>query len=186
MTPTSWRYHGYATAVFRFACKCVGWCDVAEDITSEVFLSLYRNRASVDVDRLPGWLFAVAKNRAIDYWRRAEVEERRTLRRSHRARSLKRAMDCRPSATYRLSGVVTNAAGEPLEGVTVGEYLPRVKQGLQIRVPDAVLGNERRRRPLQRLGYADVPPSVGMYPARVQAGIFQCARWSRALAGYAC
>jgi len=69
-------YATYAAAVFRYACKCVGRRDVAEDITSEVFLSLYRNRASVDVDRLPGWLFAVAKNRAIDYWRRAEVEER--------------------------------------------------------------------------------------------------------------
>jgi RNA polymerase sigma-70 factor (ECF subfamily) len=69
-------YATYATAVFRYACKCVGRRDVAEDITSEVFLSLYRNRASVDVDRLPGWLFAVAKHRAIDYWRRAEVEAR--------------------------------------------------------------------------------------------------------------
>src|SRR4030095_6824053 len=69
-------YATYAAAVFRYACKCVGRRDVAEDITSEVFLSVYRHRASLYVDRVPGWLFAVAKNRAIDYWRRAEVEER--------------------------------------------------------------------------------------------------------------
>ena len=69
-------YATYATAVFRYACKCVGRRDVAEDITSEVFLSLYRHRSSIETDRLPGWLFAVAKNRAIDYWRRADIEER--------------------------------------------------------------------------------------------------------------
>ena len=66
----------YAAAVFRYAFKCVGRRDVAEDITSEVFLQLHLNQSSIDEDRLPGWLFAVAKNRAIDYWRRSDVEER--------------------------------------------------------------------------------------------------------------
>jgi len=33
-------------------------------------------------------------------------------------------------STYRLSGVVTSAAGEPLEGATVGEYLGRMEAGL--------------------------------------------------------
>src|SRR5687768_3192704 len=69
-------YAKYAASVFRYALKCVGRRDVAEDITSEVFFSLYRNMASVDVRQLPGWLFAAAKNRAIDYWRHAQVEQR--------------------------------------------------------------------------------------------------------------
>ena len=69
-------YAKYAAAVFRHAFKCVGRREVAEDITSEVFLSLYRKRSSIDESRLPGWLFAVAKNRAVDYWRRSDVEER--------------------------------------------------------------------------------------------------------------
>jgi RNA polymerase sigma-70 factor (ECF subfamily) len=69
-------YGKYAGAVFRYAWKCVGRRDVAEDITSEVFLTLHRNMADVDVSQLPGWLFAVAKNRAVDYWRRARVEQR--------------------------------------------------------------------------------------------------------------
>jgi RNA polymerase sigma-70 factor (ECF subfamily) len=69
-------YAKYAAAVFRYALKCVGRRDVAEDITSEVFLALYRNRSTIGEDRLPGWLFAVAKSRAVDHWRRKDVEER--------------------------------------------------------------------------------------------------------------
>lgn len=69
-------YAKYAAAVFRYAFKCVGRRDVAEDITSEVFLQLHLKQATIDEDRLPGWLFSVAKNRAIDYWRRSDVEER--------------------------------------------------------------------------------------------------------------
>lgn len=69
-------YATYAAAVFRYSLKCVGRRDVAEDITSEVFLTLHRNMSAVDVSQLPGWLFAVAKNRAVDYWRRAQVELR--------------------------------------------------------------------------------------------------------------
>ena len=70
------RYAKYAAAVFRYALKCVGRRDEAEDITSEVFLSLYQHLSTVDATRLPAWLFAVAKHRAIDYWRRADVEAR--------------------------------------------------------------------------------------------------------------
>ena len=69
-------YRKYAAAVFRYSLKCVGRRDVAEDITSEVFLTLHRNMSGIDVGQLPGWLFAVAKNRAVDYWRRTEVERR--------------------------------------------------------------------------------------------------------------
>ena len=69
-------YAKHAAAVFRYALKCVGRRDVAEDIASEVFLALHRKMTSVDVGQLPGWLFAVARNKAIDYWRRAHLEER--------------------------------------------------------------------------------------------------------------
>jgi len=69
-------YGKHAAAVFRYALRCVGRRDVAEDITSEVFLALYRNMAAVDSTQLPAWLFAVAKNKAADYWRRADVEQR--------------------------------------------------------------------------------------------------------------
>jgi RNA polymerase sigma-70 factor (ECF subfamily) len=67
-------YAKHADAVFRYACRLVGRRDVAEDITSEVFLTLHRNLAGIDLAQLPGWLFAVARNKALDYWRHAKVE----------------------------------------------------------------------------------------------------------------
>ena len=69
-------YAKHAAAVFRYALKCVGRRDIAEDITSEVFLTLHRNLSGVNVSQLPGWLFAVAKNKAVDHWRRGQVEQR--------------------------------------------------------------------------------------------------------------
>ena len=69
-------YTKYVSAVFRYALKCVGRRDVAEDITSEVFLELHRQLARIESNRLPGWLFTVAKHKAVDYWRHQEIEER--------------------------------------------------------------------------------------------------------------
>jgi RNA polymerase sigma-70 factor, ECF subfamily len=69
-------YRQHATAVFRFALRCVGRRDQAEDLTSEAFLALQRNLGRVELGQLPSWLFRVVKNRAIDSWRREKVERR--------------------------------------------------------------------------------------------------------------
>jgi RNA polymerase sigma-70 factor (ECF subfamily) len=69
-------YRRHAAAVFRFALRCVGRRDLAEDLTSEAFLALHRNLDSVDLGQLPSWLFKVVKNRAIDHWRRLGTEQR--------------------------------------------------------------------------------------------------------------
>jgi RNA polymerase sigma-70 factor (ECF subfamily) len=69
-------YREHVDGVFRYTVRLVGRRDVAEDITSEVFLELHRNFASLDPERLPAWLFTVAKNRARDYWRRQTLEQR--------------------------------------------------------------------------------------------------------------
>jgi RNA polymerase sigma-70 factor (ECF subfamily) len=50
--------------------------DLAEDLTSEAFLALYRNLDQIDPSRLPAWLFTVVQNRARDHWRREAVEQR--------------------------------------------------------------------------------------------------------------
>ena len=68
-------YRQHFGAVFRFAIHCVGRRELAEDLTSEAFLELYRNWAKIDPSQLPGWLITVVKNRAIDHWRRASREE---------------------------------------------------------------------------------------------------------------
>ena len=56
--------------------RCVSRRDVAEDLTSEAFLALYRNIDRIDETQLPGWLITVVRNRARDYWRRQAVEQR--------------------------------------------------------------------------------------------------------------
>jgi RNA polymerase sigma-70 factor (ECF subfamily) len=68
-------YRQHFAAVFRYAIHCVGRRELAEDLTSEAFLELYRNWAKIDASQLPGWLITVVKNRATDHWRRASREE---------------------------------------------------------------------------------------------------------------
>jgi RNA polymerase sigma-70 factor (ECF subfamily) len=68
-------YRQHFGAVFRFAIHCVGRRELAEDLTSEAFLALYRDWSKIDPGQLPGWLITVVKNRAIDHWRRASREE---------------------------------------------------------------------------------------------------------------
>ncbi len=68
-------YRKHFDAVFRYAFRYVGRRDVAEDVTSEAFLALYRNWDKIDRSQLPGWLITVAKNRAIDYLRRSSRDQ---------------------------------------------------------------------------------------------------------------
>jgi len=68
-------YDQHFEAVFRFALRCVGKRELAEDLTSEAFLTLYQNWDKIDRGQLPGWLITVVKNRAVDHWRRASREE---------------------------------------------------------------------------------------------------------------
>jgi RNA polymerase sigma-70 factor, ECF subfamily len=69
-------YNKHVDAVFRIVLRSVSRREIAEEITSEVFLTLYQNVDSISPDQLPAWLFTVAKRRAADYWRRWYLEER--------------------------------------------------------------------------------------------------------------
>lgn len=69
-------YRRHLPTVLRAAARAVGRRDVAEEITADAFLELYRQFDRIDVDLLPGWLLTVMRNRAIDYWRRQTVERR--------------------------------------------------------------------------------------------------------------
>jgi RNA polymerase sigma-70 factor, ECF subfamily len=68
-------YRQHVEAVFRFALACVRRRDIAEELTSEAFLALFRNFDGIDETRLPAWLIAVVRNRARDYWRRQVTEQ---------------------------------------------------------------------------------------------------------------
>jgi len=69
-------YRQHVQAVFRFALSVVGRRELAEDLTSEAFLAPWRNFDGIDHSQLPGWLIAVVRNRARDWWRRQQVEQR--------------------------------------------------------------------------------------------------------------
>ncbi len=68
-------YRQHSDAVFRVALRAVMRREIAQEITSEVFLALHQNWDRIDRDQLPAWLFTVAKRRAADYWRRWYVED---------------------------------------------------------------------------------------------------------------
>lgn len=67
-------YRRHLPTVLRAAARVVGRRDVAEEITADAFLELYRQFDRIDQDRLPGWLLTVVRNRAIDHWRRQQTE----------------------------------------------------------------------------------------------------------------
>ena len=69
-------YKQHRDAVLRFAMRCVGRREIAEEITADAFLQLHQNWKAIDTGRLPAWLLTVVKNRATDYWRRAGLERR--------------------------------------------------------------------------------------------------------------
>src|SRR5262245_15213074 len=69
-------YTKYRDKVMRFAIRCIGRRDLAEELTAEAFLELHRHWREIDQDRLPSWLFTVVQNRATDHLRRVDVEKR--------------------------------------------------------------------------------------------------------------
>jgi RNA polymerase sigma-70 factor (ECF subfamily) len=69
-------YRQHVQAVFRFAMSITRRREVAEDLTSEAFLALHREMASIDPSQLPAWLLTVVRNRARDQWRHQVIEER--------------------------------------------------------------------------------------------------------------
>jgi RNA polymerase sigma-70 factor (ECF subfamily) len=73
-------YRRHAQTVFRCALGLVGRKELAEDLTSEAFLALIRNFDGIDQEQLPGWLLTVVRNRARDWWRRQQVEQRHEAR----------------------------------------------------------------------------------------------------------
>jgi RNA polymerase sigma-70 factor (ECF subfamily) len=67
----------HASMVFSIACHCLRDQAVAEELSQEVFLELFRHMADIESPaHLTFWLRKVATNRAIDYSRRKEQRNR--------------------------------------------------------------------------------------------------------------
>jgi RNA polymerase sigma-70 factor (ECF subfamily) len=78
-------YQRYSRAVHSLAFRVLRDSAVAEDVTQEVFLKLWRQPESYNPERgaLGSWLLSVAHNRAIDVLRRRKVREEHPLPESH-------------------------------------------------------------------------------------------------------
>lgn len=67
-------YRDEVANVFRYAMSCVGRREIAEEITSDAFLALYRNFQGVEGEWRKAWLFRVARNLAVNHWRKSQPE----------------------------------------------------------------------------------------------------------------
>jgi RNA polymerase sigma-70 factor (ECF subfamily) len=79
----AWRelVESHARAVFGICYRFVGRGDVAEDLTQETFARVYLqlDRYREDEGVFGAWLATVARNLAIDHWRRQRQERERAV-----------------------------------------------------------------------------------------------------------
>jgi RNA polymerase sigma-70 factor (ECF subfamily) len=75
-------YDLYAEPIYRYLYRFLGEAHTAEDLTSEVFLKLIRvlNTARAPRDQLQGWLYRVARNLAVDWYRKRGKQTTLSLR----------------------------------------------------------------------------------------------------------
>jgi RNA polymerase sigma-70 factor (ECF subfamily) len=68
----------FESTTYHFILRMVRRPAVAEDLSQEVFVRLWRHLGEIEsADLLPGWLRRVAANAVIDHWRKEESRERR-------------------------------------------------------------------------------------------------------------
>lgn len=75
-------YDLYSLSIYHYLYRFVGEAHTAEDLTSEVFLKLIRalDTARAPRDQLQGWLYRVARNLAVDWYRKRGKQEPLSLR----------------------------------------------------------------------------------------------------------
>ncbi|HWR00019.1 MAG TPA: sigma-70 family RNA polymerase sigma factor [Candidatus Methylomirabilis sp.] len=64
----------HLAAVYRFLHRMVGDVQAAEDLTQEAFVKAWRRLSTFDSSRsFKAWLFAIARNTAVDYFRKRKA-----------------------------------------------------------------------------------------------------------------
>jgi RNA polymerase sigma-70 factor (ECF subfamily) len=93
-------YDEHARGVFAVACRVLGDVTQAQDVVQDVFLSLWRDPARFDPRRGPvgHYLRMVARSRALDIWREAQVANRAKTRLRAVARGQEGPLEERPAA----------------------------------------------------------------------------------------
>jgi RNA polymerase sigma-70 factor (ECF subfamily) len=74
-------YDRYAEVIYRYLYRYVGNAEQAEDLTSEVFVRLLQvlGTAKAPRDQIGGWLYRVAHNLAMDWFRQQAKESSLSL-----------------------------------------------------------------------------------------------------------
>jgi RNA polymerase sigma-70 factor (ECF subfamily) len=74
-------YQRYRLDIYRYLYYRVGHLQVAEDLTSEVFERMIRaiGRSHFETTSFEAWLFQIARNLAIDYYRKMNVRDHGAL-----------------------------------------------------------------------------------------------------------
>ena len=67
-------YERHVSEVLRYAIRCTGRREIAEEIASEAFLRLHREWDRIDPATTAAWIMSVVKRLAVDYWRHQRVE----------------------------------------------------------------------------------------------------------------
>lgn len=61
----------FSKPVFNIALNFIGDRDLASDLTQEIFIKVYRNIEKFKEDKsFQAWVYAVARNQCIDFWRK--------------------------------------------------------------------------------------------------------------------
>ena len=69
-------YDKYNMLVYNYISMSIKDSWQAEDLTSEVFIKVYKHREKInDIDKSGKWLIAIARNTLIDYFRKARRED---------------------------------------------------------------------------------------------------------------
>jgi RNA polymerase sigma-70 factor (ECF subfamily) len=98
-------YDEHARGVFGAACRVLGDATQAQDVVQDVFLGLWRDPSRFDPRRGPigHYLRMVARSRALDMWREAQVTSRAKTRLRAIARTAEGPLDERPAAAAERS-----------------------------------------------------------------------------------
>jgi len=66
-------YTLYFEKIYRFIYYRVGHKEVAEDLAEEIFIKAYAKIATVSDSTFEAWLYQIARNRVIDYYREKKL-----------------------------------------------------------------------------------------------------------------
>jgi RNA polymerase sigma-70 factor (ECF subfamily) len=170
---TAWRdlVARHTRKVFALAYRFTGRADEAEDLTQEIFVKLYQSldRYEGSAGSFPAWLMAVARNHAIDHYRRRREEQRRrvdepvllelahapedgpfkALEREERARLVHRGLRSlplelrEPLILFDLQGIPYEEVASTL-GIPLGTVKSRINRG-RLELAKRILGRTGRK-----------------------------------------